>query len=80
MPYPSCFTLPFSHWQVKKFFKEYYGMTVEKVWEYKGTRYGHVSLYNVYDIDGKLLYERVTLDTLRRVLTIEGFTISDGKQ
>lgn len=74
--YPSCFTLPYTFWRMKKIFKQDYHLEIVPVVEYKGSRY-HDKLYDLVHEDGTIEMANVTLNGLRRGLTVEGYPLKE---
>lgn len=69
------FIQPFTYWQIKKILKNEFWIQLERVYYYKGSRYGKPNMYVLLNEDGTLAFPReVTLDNLREYLTMEGYT------
>lgn len=70
-----CFVQPFTYWQIKKILKFEYWIDLERVYHYKGNRYGNPNRYILLREDGTLAFpQEVTLDNLREYLTQQGYT------
>ena len=77
---PIC--LPYSYWRIKTILKDYFGWELDRIHPgYKGGRYpGYVNKYRVIDMVTKeVIHPKVTLETLRYVLTDNGFPFEEPK-
>ena len=64
----------FTFWKIKKILKNEYGLSLFRIFEYKGTRYGQPKKYDLIAEDGTIVASPVTLFALRELLTKEGYT------
>ena len=74
--------LPYSKHRIERIFKLCFGWKLENIWQgYKANRrpYYH-EIYRVVEIEtGKIVVERVSLDSIRKVLARNGFALYDEK-
>lgn len=74
--------LPYSKFRIERIFKLCYRWKLETIWQgYKANRnpYYH-EIYRVVEIEtGKIVVERVSLDSIRKVLARNGFALYDEK-
>ena len=67
--------LPYTYHRIKAIFKEDYGYSLERIFIYKGGRYGQPLRYKLVDSYGETIVNNTTLDALRAYLTSEGYTL-----
>lgn len=72
----ACFIKRYSYHRIKQIFRDDYGLTLESVMEYKGTRYGQPRKYNLVKENGEIELANVTLDALREHLTKEDYPLT----
>ena len=74
-----CFILPYSYHRIKQIFRDEYNYSLERIYIYKGSRYGKPNLYKLVDSDGNTVLANITLQALRAYLTAEGYSLSSNK-
>ena len=70
-----CFVTKYSYWRIRQIFHDDYALDLVRVIEYKGTRYGKPTRYDLVNELGEVELSYVTLDALREYLTTEGYPL-----
>ena len=71
-----CFIRPYSYHRIKQIFRDDYLLNLERIYIYKGTRYGQAPRYNLVNVDGEIVMYNVTLQALRIYLTNEDYPLN----
>ncbi len=73
-----CFIKNYSYHRIKQIFRDDYGLTLQRIYTYKGTRYGKPIRYNLVTEDGTIELANVTLKALRQHLTAEDYPLKQN--